>query len=145
MRKTHTLVRTLVIATTLPFLAGGTLLAGGVECGGKAAKHSMSDEIFTVEGDVQKPKRTGGPVPAYPESAKEDRVEGTVVTRLLIEKDGAVSDARIEQSLGDDFDRLALEAVRQWTFEPASVDGEPVRVYYNITINYRLDGDETDA
>lgn len=38
-----------------------------------------------------------------------------------------------------------VEAVHQGWFEPASLNGEPVRVLYSITINYRLDGDATDV
>ena len=139
--KTPRLTRTLIIATALLLLAGGAALAGG----GKKAKHAEGEKIYAVEGDVQKPKRTGGPVPPYPEIAKEERIEGTVVTRILIEKDGTVSRAEVVQSLGEPFDELALEAVRQWSFEPASLEGDAVRVHYNITINYRLDGTPKDA
>lgn len=35
-------------------------------------------------------------------------------------------------------DQKALEAVREWKFEPATLDGEPVAVYYNLTINFTL-------
>ena len=62
-----------------------------------------------------------------------------MVTRLLIEKNGSVSSATVVQPLRDDFDAHTLEAVRQWTFEPATLEGEPVRVEYNITVNYRLE------
>jgi len=125
----------------------GTLICGVAFAGSghKKAEVAKGEKIYTVEGEVQKPKRTGGPVPEYPEAAKEERIEGTVVTRLLIEKDGSVSDAQVVRSLGEAFDDLAVEAVRQWSFEPATLDGEAVRVHYNITINYRLDGDADDV
>jgi periplasmic protein TonB len=36
-------------------------------------------------------------------------------------------------------DQAALDAVRQWKFEPATRAGEPVDVYYNLTVNFRLE------
>jgi len=33
----------------------------------------------------------------------------------------------------------AVEAIQQWKFEPALCDGKPVAVYYNLTINFRLE------
>ena len=127
----------LAVTNTVPALAGGET------CRSKAAQEG--ETVHAVEGDVRKPLRTGGPVPSYPSEAIEGGVEGTVVTRILIEKDGSVSDAEIVESLGEPFDASALEAVRQWTFEPATLDGEPVRVSYHITINYKLDGKGSDA
>jgi len=33
---------------------------------------------------------------------------------------------------------VAIEAVRKWRFAPATLDGEPVEVYYNLTLDFRL-------
>lgn len=134
MRRTAFLAPISILALLL--LVGGATpgSAGGQKC--EAARGN----VLTVEGDVQKPIRIGGPVPVYPEIAKEERIEGVVVARLLIEKDGTVSEAKVVESLGEAFDAGAVEALRQWTFEPATLHDEPVRVHFHVTVRYALDG-----
>lgn len=131
---------TTILALAILVLGGGTaVLAGGAKCANND-RHANHADVYVVEGDVMKPVRTGGEVPTYPESGKKERLQGSVVARLLIEKDGTVSDAEIVRPLRQDFDAHTLEVVRQWSFEPATLDDEPVRVHYDITVNYRLDG-----
>ncbi len=104
------------------------------------------DTIYAVEGDVTKPIRTGGPLPHYPEFGHDEKIQGKVVVRVVIEKDGTIGDTEVVESLRDDFDAYTSETVSEWTFEPATLNGAPVRVRYNLTVNYRLDsGNEPDA
>ena len=42
------------------------------------------------------------------------------------------------RSPDDRLSKASVEAVRQWTFEPALCDGNPVGVYYNLTVAFRL-------
>ncbi len=74
--------------------------------------------------------------PDYPESERASRVEGVVVLALRVDKSGQVSDARVVRSLGKAFDEAAVEAVRQWRFEPLLRDGQPTESEINITINF---------
>ena len=74
--------------------------------------------------------------PDYPESERASRVEGVVVLALRVDKSGQVSNARVVRSLGKAFDEAAVEAVRQWRFEPLLRDGQPVESEINITINF---------
>lgn len=74
--------------------------------------------------------------PEYPASEKASRVEGIVIALLRVETDGRVSDARIERGLGRAFDAAALEAVRQWRFEPARHGGSAVAADYRVTIRF---------
>ena len=99
--------------------------------------------IYAVEGDVAKPVIRHSIAPEYPEAGKEDGTTGLVVVRTVIGKDGSVRDAWVTQPLGDAFDSAALDAIRQWQFEPATREGEAVEVYYNLTVNFQLD-DESD-
>ena len=57
---------------------------------------------------------------------------------MEIYPDGRVHNARIARSLGLGLDEKALEAVRQWKFEPARKDGQPVAVLVNVEVNFRL-------
>ena len=94
------------------------------------------------ETRVSPPRRISGPAPKYPEDARKEHVEGTVVIQAVIDEDGTVAQTRVVHSLTPSLDRVSQEAIRQWTFEPATLDGEPVSVFYNLTINFRLDKDE---
>lgn len=101
--------------------------------------------IYVVEGDVEKPVLEKSVNPEYPEPARKARTTGRVVVRTVIAKDGSIRDAWISESVEENLDRSALDAVRQWTFAPATLHGEPVDVYYNLTVNFELDGDDSAA
>ncbi len=98
--------------------------------------------IYSVAGDVSKPEIHDTVMPEYPDAAKDAGKTGLVVVRAVIGADGKVRDAWVTESLDETLDQAAFEAVRQWTFAPAKLAGAPVEVYYNLTINFQLDGDE---
>lgn len=75
--------------------------------------------------------------PAYPELARDARVEGTVLAKLLVGKDGRVLDVRIENSIPL-LDGAAVEAARQWVFTPALANGRPVLVWVAVPFRFRL-------
>jgi len=91
-----------------------------------------------VGGDVKAPRRLYDPRPGYTEMARKARIQGIVIVQATIDERGNVTDARILKGLPMGLDQKALEAVRKWKFEPATLDGEPVPVYYNLTINFTL-------
>lgn len=65
---------------------------------------------------------------AYPPDMADAGVGGTVTMEIDVGPDGRVSDARVVGSAGQAFDESALAAVRQFTFSPAEVDGQPAAV-----------------
>jgi len=77
-------------------------------------------------------------MPAYTEIARLARIQGLVVLRATIDRDGRVTDARIEKGLGFGLDEASLETVRRWTFEPATLRGRPVAVFYYLTVRFEL-------
>lgn len=93
-----------------------------------------------VGGDVQRPEILTHTAPVYPESAKANKVEGVVVLECVIDEQGKVTQAEIKKtSRNQDLDQSALDAVKTWTFKPATVKGKPVAVYYTLTMNFQLD------
>lgn len=94
-----------------------------------------------VDDTMKPPKAITRVEPIYPEEAKQNRVFGVVILELLIKEDGTVGDARVLKPLPYGLDQAALDAVRQWRFEPATIDGKPVPVAFNITINFKLDSE----
>jgi len=76
--------------------------------------------------------------PVYPETARMNLVEGTVVLRAVIGKDGVVRDLHVESSPSDDLSQAALTAVQQWTYRPYLLSGEPVEIDTTINVNFKL-------
>jgi TonB family protein len=77
-------------------------------------------------------------VPAYPEAAKIDGIEGSVVIQAIISTDGTVKRAHVIS--GDSHLRnAALEAVYRWRYRPYLLNGRPVDVTTNITVDFDLD------
>jgi TonB family protein len=77
-------------------------------------------------------------VPAYPETAKIEGVEGSVVMQAIISKDGFVKRMHVIQ--GDSRLRsAATEAVAKWRYRPYMLSGQPVEVATTITVDFDLD------
>jgi TonB family protein len=89
------------------------------------------------DGSVTQPVPVNKPNPVYPESAKRDKIQGLVRLAVTVDKNGAVKDARVVQSVPA-LDQAALDAVRQWTFRPGTRDGVPVQTKCELTINFTL-------
>jgi len=75
--------------------------------------------------------------PQYPPEAGRARIEGTVVLVAVIGKDGTVQDVRVQSGLSV-LAEAAIEAVKQWRYRPYLLNGEPVEVDSQITINFNL-------
>jgi TonB family protein len=95
--------------------------------------------VKTVGGEVSSPKLLNQVAPAYPDKVRKEKVIGQVVIQAVIEKDGTVARASVVRPVHPDLDASALEAVRQWRYEPARLNGKPVAVYMTITVAFRLD------
>lgn len=77
--------------------------------------------------------------PQYTEEAKQEGTTGVVIIQTVINTAGRIEDARVLKGLPHGLSEKALEAIRQWEFEPArDAQGNPVAVYYNLTINFTL-------
>lgn len=75
----------------------------------------------------------------YPESAQENNIEGRVVVKFVVERDGSITQPIIVKGVNKDLDNEALRVVGnmpKWT--PGKSNGEPVRCYYTIPVNFRL-------
>jgi len=77
----------------------------------------------------------------YPEEARANRVEGSVILQAVIRKDGRVGNIQLLRGVPDhpEFAASAIEAVRQWQYEPAELDGQPVDVFFTIFAEFKLD------
>jgi periplasmic protein TonB len=91
-----------------------------------------------VGGDVAAPNKISAPQPQYTEIARKARIQGVVIVQAIINKQGNVTDVKVLKGLPMGLDQAAVDAIRKWKFEPATLNGKPVDVYYNLTVNFTL-------
>lgn len=90
-----------------------------------------------VGGQIRQPAKIHDVRPAYPDIAQRARVQGTVIIEATIGKDGTIEEARVLRSIPL-LDDAALQAVRQWRYEPTYLNGEPVPVIVTVTVQFTL-------
>jgi periplasmic protein TonB len=123
-------------------VVGGTV--GGViggELGGKLGGElgGQGDAPIRVGGNVKAPTIISRTDPNYTELARKARIQGIVIVEAVIDRQGNVTEARVLKPLPMGLDQQALAAIKQWKFRPGTLNGQPVPVYYNLTINFRLE------
>jgi protein TonB len=77
--------------------------------------------------------------PAYPPLARQARIQGQVVLQAAIGKDGSIQNLRLVSG-HPMLAPAAIEAVKQWKYKPYFLNGEPVEVDTQITVNFTLAG-----
>jgi TonB family protein len=84
------------------------------------------------------PEETDRVVPRYPMVARRAGIQGPVVVRGIVRRDGTIDNVEVIKDLPYGLGEAASEAVSQWHFRPATYRGEPIDVYYTVTVNFRL-------
>ncbi len=75
----------------------------------------------------------------YPADAVKKHVEGKVAVNFIIEKDGSVSNIKILQGIGGGCDEEAIRVAKLMpVWKPGRQSGSPVRVLFNMPINFQL-------
>jgi len=77
--------------------------------------------------------------PSYPPLARQARIQGQVVLQAEISKDGSIENLRLVSG-HPMLAPAAIEAVKQWKYKPYFLNGEPVEVETQITVNFSLSG-----
>jgi TonB family protein len=93
---------------------------------------------LTVGGAVIRPVLLDKIEPQYTETARRVRLEGTVLVQAVIDEQGRVVDVKILKPLPMGLDKAGVDAVSRWRFQPATLYGRPVKVYYSLTVNFRV-------
>jgi len=77
--------------------------------------------------------------PQYPPLARQARVQGIVVLRAVISRDGKIENLQV---IGGHplLVKSAMDAVRQWRYRPYYLNNEPVEVETQVTVNFTLTG-----
>jgi TonB family protein len=121
----------------------GSGSGGGVGSGegpgvGPGRGGGIGGGVFHVGGGVSAPRPIFSPDPEYSEEARKAKYQGVVVLGLVVGPDGRPRDMKVLRSLGLGLDEKAIEAVKNWRFEPAVKDNKPVSVYISVEVDFRL-------
>lgn len=123
------------------FALGGSLASGG-RIGGTGApgggdgEGGPSDAVFSMADLDQGARPIYQPSPTYPFEMNQRKQVGSVSVVFIVDESGRVVDPRIEQASDPAFERPALEAVKQWKFEPAQRGGKKVRTKLRYPIRF---------
>lgn len=97
-----------------------------------------SDPVYQPGGDVTRPKLLHSVEPAFSSKSNEAFVEGTVTVSAVVTKNGALTDMQVVKGLSAAQDRSALDALKEWRFEPGTKGGKPVNVKVKIQVDFHL-------
>lgn len=106
---------------------------------GEGGESGSGFDIYDVE--MTKPYRLSGPDPQYPKHLRDFGYPCTVKLEAKIDVDGWVVDIVVLESCGtfeDDFNNAAITAVKKWRFAPATLNGSPVPIRYQLTIQFEI-------
>ena len=117
------------------FLIFLTLLASGIQ--GLLAQ--QDDKVYRV-GDpgVVSPKLKRSVQPGYTEEAQANGIMGEVSISFEIDKEGKTRNVKVVEGLDTGLDKNAVTAVREWLFDPATKEGQPVVCAAKTKVNFRL-------
>ena len=88
-------------------------------------------------GEIRPPKLIKEVAPIYPKVARQARVEGTIVLGVKTDISGRVTEVKVLRSIPL-LDQAAVDAVRQWIYEPFILKEEPSPVVFSLTITFKL-------
>ena len=92
---------------------------------------------YRAGGALLPPKKVKDVPPEYPALAQQARVQGVVIMEVRIDERGNVSDTRVLRSIPL-LDQAAIDAVKQWQYEPRLRNGVVVPVTMTVTVNFSL-------
>ena len=125
-----------------PTLASGAVVpnVGGLdsdfaESGGK--QPAAPEVPLPIGGDVKTARLISQVAPVYPVMARNQHVSGNVVIDALIDVNGRVTTMKVISGPAL-LHQAAKDALHQWKYQPASLDGKPVAMHLTVTLQFRM-------
>ncbi|MFQ6082544.1 MAG: energy transducer TonB [Candidatus Aminicenantia bacterium] len=122
-------------------VTGGVIggVVGGV-IGGKVKKEQDSElkEPIRIGGKIKPPRLVRKVRPIYPEKCKKDGIEGIVILEATTDKEGNIVNVKVLKPAHPDLNKAAIEAVKQWKYEPTIINGKPVSIVFTVTVSFKL-------
>jgi len=94
--------------------------------------------IDSCESAIEPPRLVSDRKPQYTSEAMRARIQGLVMMDAVVDATGAVSNVQVTRSLDPQLDEQAVQALRQWTFAPATREGRPVAVIVSVEMTFSL-------
>lgn len=121
----------------------GSGSGGGIGVGhgpgvGAGSGGGIGGGVFKVGGGISAPQAVSTPDPDYTEEARTAKAQGTCILWMIVDQQGHPRDIKVVRGLGYGLDAKAIEAVRQWRFQPAMKDGQPVNVQISVEVGFHL-------
>ena len=88
--------------------------------------------------DIKPPLLLEKVEPVYPEEARKARVQGVVILRIMVNEEGLVERFLVMKSESGLLNQPAIDAVKEWKYEPLLIEGKPTPVVFNVTVTFRL-------
>lgn len=105
---------------------------------GTGVVEAVNDQPVRFTVGMTRPALVYQVQPRYTEAARRAGVQGAVTVDAVIDEQGRVTGVKILRSLPMGLDQEAVAAVKQWRFTPATLAGKPVKVYFSLTVNFRI-------
>jgi TonB family protein len=102
------------------------------------AREDRAGVYAAVPAGGTQPEETERVIPRYPPMARRAGIQGPVVVRGIVRRDGTIDNVEVIKDLPYGLGDAAADAVRRWRFRPATYRGDPIDVYYTVTVNFRL-------
>jgi len=102
------------------------------------AQEAPPADAYKIGNGVSPPSILRKVEPEYSEEARKAALEGAVILQIVIGTDGQARDLKVLRSLGMGLDETAIAAVSNWQFHPGAKDGQPVPVFAQIEVNFRM-------
>jgi TonB family protein len=93
---------------------------------------------MALSGNIAPPVKVFSPQPLYTEDARRAGIQGVVILEAVVDAEGTVRNVKILKGLPMGLDQSAVDAVMTWKYRPATLNGEPVPVYFTFTISFSL-------
>ena len=122
------------------FLGYFVYIDGGFHYFGQQVMQALSSAPplrITIGGNVQAARLINRVQPAYPEEASKARISGTVKLRVLIATDGTIQQIQVVSG-HPLLIQAAIDAVRQWQYQPTLLNGQPVEVDTQVDVIFSL-------
>jgi TonB family protein len=116
-------------------------ISGGVPGGvpGGVSSGARTQTRIRVGGNVQPLRLLEKTAPVYPPELEKQAIEGTVLVRAVISRDGVPLNPHVlNTDIDPRFAQAALDSVRQWKYQPTLLNGQPVETATTVTVEFRL-------
>jgi protein TonB len=112
-------------------------VVGGVVGGLPTEAPPPPSKVVRIGGQIKEPKKIRDVRPVYPDLAVQSRVSALIILEAEVDTRGYVKAVKVLRG-HPLFDDAAIEAVKQWRYQPLLLNGEPTGFVLTVTINFNL-------